>query len=211
MRRGLLPAVVVLLASCAADGVPPPQEAAPVGRQVASTIAEVAPVDAVDVLAAALGRASAAESYRFRAIVTLAVGGTTADAVMSGWVDGPDSQLTVGSGSTFVTTRVVDGIATVERDGITKPVALAEADRAPSFEMLEAIEDLAVVSPKLLAGRVAASALGASGFDDGMSGSADVTVVLTRSGELAGYTLTAVDHSWRVEVDVSGFGEHFST
>ena len=147
-----------------------------------------------------------AGSYAMDVEVGLTLGAETIKSELAGWVDGPDRELRLRIGETVVVTRVLDGIATVERGGTVTEVPLAEAEEAPSLELLRFLDQLELVSTTEITG-VLDSSLLEGGFDTG--GAARAVLHLTGTGELAGYSLQSSDNTWSLSVTFSDIGSHF--
>lgn len=157
---------------------------------------------AVDEVAARLDKAVTelieADSYRFDVTVSIATRDSVAEVALEGWVDGADRELVMRTGSEQVTTRVIDGLATVERQGETVEVPLESATTAPSLNVLTAITNISWAPGNTIRGALSASALEELGFD--VTGAATVTATLRR-GSLARYILAAADDSWTIRTN----------
>lgn len=206
LRRGAIALAVVSLVGCGSDGASPTSTVDTTSPPSAST-ATVAPDPALAAIDSAVTRLLDAGSYAFEATVSLAVAGTSAETELEGWVDGPNRKLLLKSGPDQVITRVVDGVATVERDGEVTEVPLEQAGDAPSLEILRAVRQASLRSPTEVNAKLSAAALGASGFD--VTGSANVVVFLTEGGDLAGYSLRASNGTWSVDARFFDIGETF--
>lgn len=137
--------------------------------------------------------------YRLEARLVVSIREEPTVFEIVGWVDGQDRELVLTGGGNEVITRVVDGTATVERDGVVSEVPLKQAEEAPSIEILLVLRSLAFTSAAgEVTGTLTAAALEASGFD--VDGVADVTVRLGGDLGVAGYTMTGRNSSWSVEV-----------
>jgi hypothetical protein len=176
-------------------------------QSTTTTVAE--DLDPSDVITLAVDELLDAGSYAFDATIEVTLQGDTAESELEGWVDGADRELTLKLGGEQVTTRVIDGVATVERDGETIEVPLAEAGNAPSLEILKGLRQIESESDNEITGALDAAALGASGFD--VNGTAIVTVTLSADGSLSGYTMIAKNGSWSVEARFFDVGESFSS
>ncbi len=194
---------VVSLVGCGGDAAPSTSTVD--SPRSSSTTAARDP--ALAAIGTAVTRLLDAGSYAFEATVSLAVAGTSTETELEGWVDGPNRKLLLKSGANQVTTHVVDGVATVERDGEVTEVPLEQAGDAPSLEILRAVRQASLRSPTEVTAKLSAAALGTSGFD--VTGSADVVVFLTAGGDLAGYSLQASNGTWSVDARFFDIGETF--
>lgn len=170
------------------------QEAAPPVGDVHDPAADVA---------AAVAYLVGADSYRFEAAVNLAVSDPPTTLELTGWVRGDDRELVLRSGDTVVITRVVDGFATVERDGEITEVPLSAADTGPRFAMLDELVDVTSLDDDTVFGTLTPEALQEHGFD--VPGAANVTVFLA-DGALEGYSMSAQDQAWSIDVRFSDVG-----
>jgi hypothetical protein len=93
---------------------------------------------------------------------------------------------------------VIDGLATVERQGETIEVPLESAAGAPSLNVLTAITDITWAPGNTIQGKLSAGRLEELGFD--VTGAARVTATLV-GGSLARYTLTADDEAWTIRTN----------
>lgn len=189
-----LTGVALLLVGCAADRPT-------LADEVATTT--TAPVDAAvpgaerraAELDGAVDRLVEAGSYRFRADVSLRVGGERTELEITGWVDGDDRELVLRDGDSFSATRVVAGVATVERNGTVTEIPLEAAATAPSLDILTRIRNVTYAPGNTLRGSLSAQALAEVGFE--VDGSAQVSAVVV-NGELLEYTITATNDAWSI-------------
>ena len=161
------------------------------GRSGERNDAEATVSEAIDALA---------ESgvYGFEATITLTIEGEAVEVELEGWVDGEDRELVSRVGTDEVITRVVGGVATIERDGQITEVPLAEADDAPSIEILKMLQQPKLVSATEVTGKLSAADLRASGFD--LKGAANVTIYLASDLSLSGYRIEANNEALVVDV-----------
>ncbi len=148
-----------------------------------------------------------ADSYAFEVTVTLATQGTEVETELEGWVQGTDRELVLRARSEEVITRVIDGVATVEREGETIEVPLEEASDAPTLDILRALGNINSAGDGEITGSLSASELKNLGFD--VKGAAEVTVTLTPGGSLAGYVLIGNNGVWKVQTRFFDIGETF--
>ena len=177
-----------------------PETTAPTEQM--STEAEAS---AADVLANSVDEIVEAGSYAFEAKIQLSLQGQPTEIELEGWVDGSDRELVMKIDRQSVTTRVIDGLATVERDGETVEVPLTEAGSAPSILILKSIQNPTFETDNKISGKLNASDLAASDFD--VKGSAIITVSITADGTLTGYSIQSNNDSWTVDVTFSDIGE----
>ncbi len=177
-----------------------PETTAPTEQM--STEAEAS---AADVLANSVDEIVEAGSYSFEAKIQLSLQGQPMEIELEGWVDGSDRELVMRIESQSVTTRVIGGLATVERDGETVEVPLTEAGSAPSILILKSIQNPTFETDNKISGKLNASDLAASDFD--VKGSAIITVSITADGTLTGYSIQSNNDSWTVDVTFSDIGE----
>ena len=168
----------------------------------------MAPLSAAETLEAAVEALSEAGSYAFEATVEIEVQGDTIASEIEGWVDGADRMLVLRIDGEEVTTTVIDGVATVERDGESTEVPLKEAADAPSLEMLASLR-----SPEFaettITGTLNSKDLKAVGFD--VNGAATAIVTMTENGVLSGYEIVANNESWIVTTTFFDSGQAFSS
>jgi hypothetical protein len=210
----LLIASALTLAACsgttngtAADPTDVPASPSTTPTTPATTTTLAADTEPIDVIGYAVEEVLNAGSYALEVVVELEVKGDITETELEGWVDGSDRELTMTVGRESVTTRVIDGIATVERDGVITEVPLQEVGDSPSLEILNELNQAVFVSDTEITGALNASALKASGFD--VNGTAIVTVYLTVEGSLAGYTMIGNNGSWAVDVRFFDIGQSF--
>lgn len=177
-----------------------PETTAPTEQM--STEAEAS---AADVLANSVDEIVEAGSYAFEAKIQLSLQGQPTEIELEGWVDGSDRELVMKIDRQSVTTRVIDGLATVERDGETVEVPLTEAGSAPSILILKSIQNPTFETDNKITGKLNAADLVASDFD--VKGSAIITVSITADGTLTGYSIQSNNDSWTVDVTFSDIGE----
>jgi hypothetical protein len=208
---GAVVIVVILGVGCSGDkvGSSVASHAAP----SATTMATTASISDEDRIQAALDRAVDslldAGSYSFAVEVVLAVGATTVESELEGWVDGSDRELQLRVGDSAVVTRVLDGVATVERDGVVSEVPLERAEKPPSLEILRTLDQALFLSPTEISGFLVASVLESTGVDN--EGIATVVLYLTQSGTLAGYEMQSSDTTWTVSARFSDVGSNFTS
>ncbi|MCH7583448.1 MAG: hypothetical protein IIC72_12560 [Acidobacteria bacterium] len=164
-----------------------------------------AEASAADVLANSVDEIVEAGSYAFEAKIQLSLQGQPTEIELEGWVDGSDRELVMKIDRQSVTTRVIDGLATVERDGETVEVPLTEAGSAPSILILKSIQNPTFETDNKITGKLNAADLVASDFD--VKGSAIITVSITADGTLTGYSIQSNNDSWTVDVTFSDIGE----
>ena len=177
-------------ATTTAPSLPSPTTTADSGEAAQETSAS-------DVLAQAVDDLLDAGSYAFKATILLTLGNEPAEIELEGWVDGSDRELVMKSGGQKVTTRVIDGLATVQRDSQITEVALEDAGDSPSVLILKTIQNPEFVSQTQITGTLDASQLEDSGFD--ANASAIVNVTLTSDLKLAGYSIATDNGIWTVE------------
>lgn len=173
-----------------------------------SSITSTEPLRAAEALDSAVNALLDADSYAFQVSVEITVQGTVVHTEIVGWVDGRDRELTLKAEGDEVTTRVIDGVATVERDGDSIEVPLQEASDAPSLEILTALRDPRFDGDEVT-GSLISSDLKEVGFD--VKGAANVVAYLDESGWLAGYVITGNNKSWTIATTFSDVGTSFST
>ncbi len=179
---------------------------APTTTQRASETTE--PAGAADVLAKAVDALIEAGSYAFEAKTIITIQDQPVEVEIEGWVDGSDRELTTKIDGQSVTTRVIDGVATVERDGESVEVGLQEADAAPSLLILKSIQAPTFDDPTTVVGKLNSSDLSTTNFD--ANGAASVEVRLDSDGNLTGYTILANNESWSIEVKLFDIGDNFT-
>lgn len=185
------------------------------GERVAESTGTEPPVEttavetALDPVGDAVAALLEAESYAFDASVALTVSDERVDTDLEGWVDGDARELVVRSGDESVITRVVAGVATVERNGKRTEIPVTEAGGAPSLTILSDIENLVETSTGEFRGSLTAEALRGSGFDD--STPVTITITLAADGQLAGYSLASSDGAWSAIVTFDGIGESYTS
>ncbi len=209
--RFILVALFLVIASCGGEEttIGSPSGSSPSITTTTSGATMQAPLPVDEALDAAVTGLIEAGSYAFEVTVTLATQGTELETELEGWVQGTDRELVLRAGSKEVITRVIDGVATVERDGETIEVPLEEASDAPTLDILRALGNINSAGDGEITGSLSASELKNLGFD--VKGSAEVTVTLTPSGSLASYVLTANNGAWRVQTRFFDIGESFSS
>ncbi len=149
-------------------------------------------------VAAAVDALAESGAYSFEATITVTVEGEAVEIELEGWVDAEDRELVTRVGADEVITRVIDGVATIERDGQIAEVPLAEADDAPSIEILKTLQQPEFVSATEVTGKLSAADLRASGFD--LNGAANVTIYLASDLSLSGYRIEANNEALVVDV-----------
>lgn len=167
------------------------------------------PASAAETINSAVDRLLEAGSYAFEAKILVTLQGQPTDIELDGWVDGSDRELVMTIDRKSVTTRVIDGVATVERDDETVEVPLEEAGEAPSILILNDIQNPVFDGDDTITGKLNASDL--SEFDLDVNGSATIAITVNRDGDLAGYTILSNNDSWRVEVKFEDIGEDLNT
>lgn len=178
----------------------------PVGEmQPTSTESERADRTAAQALDEAVDALIDVGSYAFEAKLLVSIQDEPTEVELEGWVNGSDRELTMTINRESVTTRVIDGVATVERDGETVEVALEEAGEPPSILILKSTQNPTFEDPAMIVGKLNSSDLASSNFD--VNGAATVEVRLDDDGNLAGYTIVANNESWSVEVKLFDIGE----
>ena len=158
------------------------------------------PLTPQEQVAAAVDDLVQSGAYAFTATVTLAVKGTQIESELEGWVDGADRQITLKIDDAETTTRVIDGVATVERDGEVTEVPLTEAPDAPSLEILKSIRNVAFVDGGV-EGKFSGNDLVELGYE--INGSALATVLIAADGTLDGYKIAGTNESWVIIVSFS--------
>jgi hypothetical protein len=201
-RLGLVFVSLALLAASCSTSTPTVTNVAPSSTTTTVGVAE-SPDDTggdrtIAKLQSAVDELIEANSYRFEVTVSIATQDSIVEVELEGWVDGPDRELVLRTDSGEVTTRVTDGLATVERQGETIEVPLESASTAPSLHVLTAITDITWAPGNTIQGKLSAVALGELGFD--VIGAATVTATL-RHGSLTRYTLTADDEAWTIRTN----------
>jgi hypothetical protein len=207
--RFIVAALFLVVASCSGGEttIGSPSASSPSTPTTTTDATIQAPLSPDEALDAAVVGLIDADSYAFEVTVTLATQGTEVTTELEGWVRGTDRELVLRAGSEEVITRVIDGVATVERDGETIEVPLEEASDAPTLDILRALGNISSTSDGEITGSLSASELKDFGFD--VKGAADVTVILTASGSLASYLLTGNNGAWRVQTRFFDIGESF--
>lgn len=207
----IVAALVLVLASCGGEttSIESPSVSSPSVTTATTTAIPISttPLSFAEALDAAVSDLIEADSYGFEVTVTLATQGTEVETEIEGWVEGADRELVLRAGSSEVITRVLNGVATVERDGETIEVPLEEASDAPSLEILRSVRDVTSTTSGEGTGSLSASDLKNLGFD--IKGSAEITLRLTPSGSLASYLLTGNNGAWSVETRFFGIGDTF--
>ena len=112
---------------------------------------------------------------------------------LEGWVAGDDHEVTVRVGDDVVTTTVVDGVATQERNGTITEVPASTAAAAPAI--LDPLGQVTVIDNGIR-GRLGGGDVGQLGFD--VNGSVVVAVATAGDGTLTGYKITANNDSWSI-------------
>ena len=163
------------------------------------------PATAVEVVADGVDALVEAGSYAFEATILLATKGEQTEVELEGWVDGSDRELVMTIDRQSVTTLVIAGIATVERDGETVEVSLEEAGDAPSILILKSIQNPTFATDTTITGNLNASALANTDYD--VNGSATIEVIVDSEGNLVGYAIRSNNDSWSVDVKFSEIGE----
>lgn len=181
-------------ASVAVSVVQTPTVAGDATEAESVAAAQVAP-DAM--IAAAVDALVQSAAYSFKSTVTLTVQGAEIQSELEGWVDGPDRQITLRIAEAEVTTRVIDGVATVERDGAVTEVSLTEAADAPSLQILRSIRNPTFVDGGV-EGKLSGRDLADSGYE--VNGSATATVLIAADGTLGGYEIWGSNESWLISV-----------
>ncbi len=207
--RFILVALFLVVASCGDEEttIGSPSGSSQSMTTTTTDVTTQAPLPVDEALDAAVVGLIDADSYAFEVTVTLATQGTEVATELEGWVRGTDRELVLRAGSEEVITRVIDGVATVERDGETIEVPLEEASDAPTLDILRALRNITSAADNEITGSLSASELKDFGFD--VKGSAQVTVILTPSGSLASYLLTGNNGAWRVQTHFFDVGETF--
>ena len=205
---GALVVISMLLAACSSTGSVDATSSSttpPTDLGAGDTSETTVPATAAEVLADAVEALTEAGSYAFEAAITLSLQGEPTEIELKGWVDGSDRELVMTINRESVTTRVIDGIATVERDGETVEVALEEAGESPSIEVLASIQNPTFESDTTITGKLNASNLAGTNYD--VNGSANITVTIGADGVLAGYSIAANNDSWSVEATFTDVGD----
>ncbi len=202
-RLGLALASLVLLSSSCSRSTPTVTDIAAspttTSAVVAREVLDDSDLDQIAVkLQSAVDELIEADSYRFEVVVAIATQDSILEVELEGWIDGADRELVLRTDSGEVTTRVIDGLATVERQGETIEVPLESAASAPSLNVLTAITDITWAPGNTIQGSLSAAQLEELGFD--VTGAARVTATLV-GGSLARYTLTADDEAWTIRTN----------
>ncbi len=207
--RFILVALFLVVASCGGEEttIGSPSGSSPSITTATTDVTTQAPLPVDEALDAAVTGLIDADSYAFEVTVTLATQGTEVETELEGWVQGTDRELVLRAGSQEVITRVINGVATVEREGETIEVPLEEASDAPTLDILRALGNINSAGDGEITGSLSASELKNLGFD--VKGAAEVTVMLTPSGSLAGYVLIGNNGAWRVETRFFDISETF--
>lgn len=163
------------------------------------------PANAADVIADAVDALVEAGTYAFEAKLLVTIQGQPTEIELEGWVDGSDRELVMKIDRQSVTTRVINGIATVERDGETVEVPLEEAGAAPSILILKSIQSPTFGADDTITGKLNASDLAATEYD--VNGSATIEITVASDGNLAGYSILSNNDSWKIDVTFSDIGE----
>ena len=163
------------------------------------------PTTAVEVVAHGVDALVEAASYTFEATISLSTKGEQTEVELEGWVDGSDRELVMTIDRQSVTTRVIAGIATVERDGETVEIPLKEAGDAPSILILKSIQDPTFATDATITGKLNASALANTDYE--VNGSAQIAVMVDSDGNLVGYVIRSNNESWSVDVKFSEIGK----
>lgn len=163
------------------------------------------PATAADVVADAVDALVEAGTYAFEAKILVSIQGEPTEVELEGWVDGSDRELVMRIDRQSVTTRVIDGVATVERDGETIEVPLEEAGAAPSILILKSIRSPTFETDDTITGKLNASDLSNTEYD--VNGSATIEVTVAPDGNLVGYAILSNNDSWSVDVTFSDIGE----
>ncbi len=205
---GALVVISILVAACSStvsiDATPSSTTSA-TDLGAGETTETTVPATAAEVLADAVEALTEADSYAFEAKILISLQGEPTEIELKGWVDGSDRELVMTINRESVTTRVIDGIATVERDGETIEVALEEAGESPSIEVLASIQNPTFESDSTITGKLNASDLAGTNYD--VNGSADITVTISADGVLPGYSIAANNDSWSVEATFTDVGD----
>ena len=173
----------------------------------ASTTTLFEPATPSEALEFAESQLITAGSYAFEVRIELRVKGETVEIATEGWVDGADRLVQVRRNGSETITRVTDGIATIEEDNQISGILMAEAENAPSLDILSEVED-AVFSQEIgVTGRLKAPALHSLDLD--LSGNGTVIVELSDSGALAGYLAEGNNEQWTVIARFFDLGETF--
>lgn len=203
---------VVTSGENATDAVPetaPDMLAADLDEAPAATVQPAAEtVTAVERIDLAVDMLASEYSYAFQVTILISTGGQTAETALVGWVQGDDRQLILRADSGEVVTNVIDGVATVTRDGQTVEVPLGQASEAPSLDVLRGLSDVAEAAFGSLVADLSAFELAELGFE--VNGSAGVVVTLAADGSLTSYALAAADGTWSVTTNFSDVGGTFS-
>ncbi len=163
------------------------------------------PANAADVIADAVDALVEAGTYAFEAKLLVSIQGEPTEIELEGWVDGSDRELVMKIDRQSVTTRVIDGVATVERDGETVEVPLEEAGAPPSILILKSIQSPTFGADDTITGKLNASDLAATEYD--VNGSATIEITVASDGNLAGYSILSNNDSWKFDVTFSDIGE----
>ena len=174
----------------------------------ASTTTLFEPATPSEALEFAESQLITAGSYAFEVRIELKVKSETVEIAIEGWVDGADRLVQVRRNGSETITRVTGGIATIEEDDQVSGILMAEAESAPSLDILGEVED-AVFSPETgITGRLKAPALRSLDLD--LSGNGTVIVELSDSGALAGYLAEGNNGQWTVVARFFDLGETFA-
>lgn len=205
---GALVITSILVAACSATGSVDATSSSTTSAAdsgAGDTFERTVPATAAEVLAGAIEALTEAGSYAFEAKILISLQGEPTEIELKGWVDGSDRELVMTINRESVTTRVIDGIATVERDGETVEVALEEAGESPSIEILASIQNPTFESDTTITGKLNASDLAGTNYD--VNGSASITVTIGDNGVLAGYSIAANNDSWSVGATFTDVGD----
>lgn len=161
--------------------------------------------NAADVITDAVDALVEAGTYAFEAKLLVTIQGQPTEIELEGWVDGSDRELVMKIDRQSVVTRVIDGVATVERDGETVEVPLEEAGAPPSILILKSIQSPTFGADDTITGKLNASDLAATEYD--VNGSATIEITVASNGNLAGYSILSNNDSWKIDVTFSDIGE----
>lgn len=182
----MLAAGLLALASCGSGPSQPTTITA-----TTTPVATVAPQEPPPGQAVELAAEQLAEGYSFSGVVTVRGVETTVE----GWVAGEDRTVTTRVGDDEMTTSVVAGIATEDRDGVVVEVPLLEAAEAPSPAILALLRDVTETDDGIQ-GKLNGSAVGGLGYD--VNGSASVLAQTSEDGTLTAYEISANNGSWSI-------------
>lgn len=208
-------AAVLLVGACSGEptaGSTSPSNAVTSSSEAvttSTTSATTEPASAAETIDRAVDRLIEAGSYAFEAKTLVTLQGQPIEIELEGWVDGSDRELVMTIDRQSVTTRVIDGVATVDRDGETVEVPLEEAGEAPSILILNDLQNPTFDGDNTITGKLNASDL--SEFDLDVNGSATIEITVDRDGDLAGYTILSNNDSWSVEVKFEDIGQSPNT